>query len=301
MSPGFLKYPKIHRLSKEEVEGILLGTCVVQEKVDGANTQIWLEDGYIRCGSRNNDVTGKDFNGFDDYVHAHSGIREFFEKNPDFRLYGEWLVRHTISYKETAYKKFYLFDIMTPEGDFLPDGEVRVIADVFNIEMVPTIGVFENPTLEQLMEHVGKSQFGDRGEGVVIKNLAFRNGFGDMCYAKIVTETFKEDNAITFGGNNKFSDTYEEMYIVNKYVSVPRVKKVMDKLQPMVDHRLDMKEVPQVMGMVYHDIITEEGWDIAKRGRKLDFKKLQQLVNRKTKQVYVDILNDNISVADSTK
>lgn len=175
------------------------------------------------------------------------------------------------------------------------------IAEKYGIETVPYLGTFENPTLEQIMEFVGKTEFGDRGEGVVIKNLEFRNGFGDLCYAKIVTENFKEDNAIVFGGNNKHSDTYEEMYIVNKYVTVARVKKIMQKLQPMVNTRLDMKEVPQVMGMVYHDIIQEEGWEIAKRGRKLDFKKLQQLINRKTKQVYVDILDENISVADSSK
>jgi len=30
----FKKYPKIHRLGKEETEGILEGTCYIQEKID---------------------------------------------------------------------------------------------------------------------------------------------------------------------------------------------------------------------------------------------------------------------------
>jgi len=54
----FLKYPKIHRLGKSETEGILDGQCYIQEKIDGANTSIWMdEDGTIHCGSRNNDLT----------------------------------------------------------------------------------------------------------------------------------------------------------------------------------------------------------------------------------------------------
>ena len=108
----FKPYRKIHRLGKEETEGILVGTCYIQEKVDGANTSIWLENGVVRCGSRSQDLWGKSFNGFPEYVSNHDGIQKFFAENGSkYRLYGEWLVRHTIAYKELAYKKFYLFDI----------------------------------------------------------------------------------------------------------------------------------------------------------------------------------------------
>lgn len=49
----FIKYPKIHRLEKEEVEGILKGECIIQEKIDGANTSIWFDQGKIKVASRN--------------------------------------------------------------------------------------------------------------------------------------------------------------------------------------------------------------------------------------------------------
>lgn len=58
-----IKYPKIHRLGSDENEGILFGKCFVQEKIDGANTSIWVEGGEIKCGSRNNELSGG-FNGF---------------------------------------------------------------------------------------------------------------------------------------------------------------------------------------------------------------------------------------------
>lgn len=299
----FRVYEKIHRLGKEETDGYLLGTISVQEKVDGANTSIWLKDGEIRCGSRNNDVTEGSFNGFVEYAKNHEGIKRFFERNPEWRLYGEWLVRHTIAYNETAYKKFYLFDILMGEdGDgkpmYMDANQVRVMAETYDIPSVPFLGKFTNPTLEQLTKLVGKSEFGDRGEGVVLKNPNFVNKFGDFCYAKMVTQQFKEDNAIVFGGNNKHSDTYWEMYVVNKYVTLPRVKKVMDKIQPTIDERIDMKHIPMICSSVYHDLITEEAWDIVNKVQSLNFFKLKSLVNKKAKQVFVDILNDSISVAD---
>jgi len=38
----FIKYPKIYRLGKEENDDILKQEVVIQEKLDGANTSIWI-------------------------------------------------------------------------------------------------------------------------------------------------------------------------------------------------------------------------------------------------------------------
>jgi len=61
----FKEYKKIQALHKEECDGILHGTCYLQEKVDGANASIWVEDGNIHCGSRTRDLikAGDGFNG----------------------------------------------------------------------------------------------------------------------------------------------------------------------------------------------------------------------------------------------
>ena len=163
----FKKYPKIHRLGKDEVDDILFGQCYIQEKIDGANTSIWIaEDGFIRTGSRNRDITGKKFNGFNDYVHTHDGIKKLLEENPEFRLYGEWLVRHSIPYKETAYSRFYLFDIQVGE-DFLTLDEVVRIGNEYEIDMPELFGIYTDPTKEELKELVGKSTIAEKGEGIV--------------------------------------------------------------------------------------------------------------------------------------
>ncbi len=301
----FRKYEKIHRIGKDETEGLLDGIVHIQEKVDGANTSIWLEDGVIRGGSRSQDVTGGSFNGFIPYIQSHQGIYNYLHEHPTHRLYGEWLVRHTIAYKETAYRKFYLFDVMTEDESYFEAPVVSTLAKAYNIDTVPYLGMFDRPTLEQINELVGKSEFGDRGEGVVVKNSTFVNAFGDFCYGKVVTQAFKEDNALVFGGNNKHSETYWEMFCVNKYITLARVKKCMEKIEPTLEahpngmpRKLDMEHIPRIIGTVYHDMISEEAWEIAGKVKSLDFFKLKSLAGKKIKQVYVDILNDNPSIAD---
>lgn len=299
----FRKYEKIHRLGKDEVAGILEGTCHITEKIDGANLSIWMgDDGIMHVGSRNNDLTlkGDAFNGAVEYCNNHEGIKKIISEHPHFRLYGEWLVRHTLSYNNTAYKKFYLFDIFDEESKtFWNQIDVQELGKTYGIDTVPDLGIIENPTVEQLNKMIeGESAFGERKEGIVIRNVDFKNSFGDFCYAKLVREDFKEDNGVIFGGNNKYSDTYWEVYIMNKYIDVPRVTKIMNKIQPEVNEKLDMKHIPRIMGTVYHDMITEEAWEISQKCKKIDFDALQRICYKKIKQVYVDIINNNLSVAD---
>ncbi len=300
----FRKYEKIYRLGKEETDGILQGTINVTEKLDGANLSVWLGDGgEIRVGSRNNDLTanGNEFNGAVHYCNAHEGIKKFLNYRPLLRLYGEWLVRHTLAYNETAYKKFYLFDIYNEEKqEFLCQDDVRLIGESYNIELVPYLGTFDNPTLIELTKLVEgqKSVYGEKREGIVIRNPAFVNKFGDKCNGKIVSEGFMEDNGVTFGGNNKYSEAYWEQYVSNKYITLERVQKIMNKIQPEVNKRLDMEHIPRIINTVYHDMIQEEGWEIANKVEKIDYNVLKRICGKKAKQVYVDILNGQISVAD---
>ena len=283
----FKKYEKIHRLGKEETEDILLGFCHVTEKIDGANTSIWLDDeGVIRMGSRTRILGDEEFNGFVPYVKAHVGIKRCLEENPLWHLYLEWMVRHTISYKETAYKKAYLFDIYDGEK-YLPQDEVIEVGKKYGIETVPYHGILENPTLEQLNEFVGKTEFGDRGEGIVIKNLDFVNKFGDVVYAKIVTESFKEDNAVVFGGNNKHSDSYWEMWVVNKFMTLGRIEKIINKIQAVLPEGevIGLKHTPRVAGTAYHDLITEECWEIANKTSQINFTILKRVEMKKAIQI----------------
>lgn len=315
----FIKYPKIKHLGHEDVEGILSGEVVVEEKIDGANTSIWLEDDEIKCGSRTRVLGDESFNGFVEYVKAHEGICELFKIHPYARLYGEWLVRHTISYNETAYKKFYLFDVLStpdeftePEEEvdeqeanrlivrqciFLDKESVRLLAHKFKLDTPHVFGVFKNPAPNKFDELVGQTILGEKGEGIVIKNAEFINKWGDRVCAKIVTQDFKEQNGIVFGGNNKSSETYVEMKMVQKFMTLARVRKVMQKLQPQIEKKLDMEHTARIIKSVYHDMFEEEIWTFVKKHKKIDFNQLERLSARKSAKIYHDILNNTLSVA----
>lgn len=320
----FIKYPKIKRLGHEDTEGILEGIVIVQEKIDGANTSIWIENGEIKCGSRTR-ILDEGFNGFVDYAKNHEGIKQYLEQHPTHRLYGEWLVRHTISYNETAYQQFYLFDILeVPENleeptlpeemtkkereegrtrelvrqcEWLPLSEVYAIGEAYEINTPHLFAVLNNPSPESIDEHVGKTMIGDKGEGVVVKNSEFINKWGARVCAKVVTQEFKEDNAIVFGGNNKHSDTYIEMKMVNEFMTMARVRKVMQKLEPIIDKKLDLEHTGRIIQTAYHDMFEEELWEFVKKNKKIDFGQLQKLSSKKAAKIYHDILNNKTSVA----
>ena len=303
----FKPYNKIHALHKEECEGILEGTCYIQEKVDGANASIWLgDDGEIHYGSRSRDLflANDNFNGFGDWVRAHPQLKFFFKQYPAIRINGEWLVRHTIGYRETSYKKFYACGMVQSDGGItmvLDFDDMYFLASTYEIPAVQLHGKFENPSMELIRSFAGQSVLGEKGEGVVVKNLSFRNKFGDVNFGKYVTQEFKEDNGVTFGGNNKFSETYEEMYFVNKFVTLPRVEKTTHKLESM-EGKLSEKHIPRVMGMVFYDVMSEEGNDmanhLAKNGADFNFKKFRELCNKKSKSIFMELLTGDVSVAN---
>lgn len=295
-------YPKIHRLGKDEVEGILNYDLIVQEKVDGANISIFQLDGKLRCGTRTRMLPeDESFRGFQEAVQSNLNLAMYFSRNPNHILYGEWLVKHTITYPDEAYQKIYLFDIYdTINDNWLPQEDVRAEAEFLGLEY-PHIFTTGKLTEEQIKEFVGKSAIAPAGEGVVLKAEEYTNQFGDHVYAKVVHQKFKEANAIVFGGNNKHSDTYWEMYVVNKYCTTGRVQKIMQKIQSQTEERLDMQHTSRVANTCYHDMITEEIWEIAKKVPAIDFKKLQHFSMRKFIQIYHDILNNSPSIADMEK
>lgn len=295
-------YHKIHRLGKEETDGILDCEFVVQEKVDGANCSIFWLDGEVRCGTRTRMLPkGESFNGFKETVNANSKIKNFLQSNPHLILYGEWLVKHTITYPDEAYRKIYLFDVYdTTNNVFVPQEVVSGLAQQLGLEY-PHIFAVGKLTEDEIKEFVGKSAIAPAGEGVVLKAQGFVNKFGDHIYAKVVHQKFKESNAIVFGGNNKHSETYWEMYVVNKYCTTGRVQKIMQKIQAETEKRLDMEHTSRVAGTCYHDLITEEAWEIAQKVPAIDYKKLKGLCTRKFIQIYHDILNNTLSVADTEK
>jgi len=81
-------------------------------------------------------------------------------------------------------------------------------------------------------------------------------------------------------------------------MTLERILKIMHKIQPLIDKRLDMEHTSRVINTAYHDMITEEIWAIQKAVTgNLNFKNLSRLAQRKAAAIYHAILGNMPSVA----
>lgn len=288
----FKKYEKIYSLDKEESEWILSGECSIQEKIDGANLSIWKEGETLYVASRNQivgDATIKNgFNGAIEYANSHTGIAEILKNNPSFRLYGEWLVNHTIKYPAEYLKKFYLFDILDEEsGEFLHPNKVMALADEYHIEHPQVFATIVNPTMEQIQQYAGKSFLGNiTGEGVVVKNHSFTNKFGDKTYGKYVLPEFKERNSIEFAHAEK--GDWEMIFIIS-CITDARINKIILKLENQKGSKLERRDTPTLLESMYHDIFSEELYQFLKENKNcssLDFVRMKKLSDERTKTLF---------------
>ena len=176
---------------------------VVQEKLDGSNASFTMEDGELVCFSRRKKLNENEtLNGF--YNWAHENVdKEFLATLLNgFIIFGEWLVKHKIQYKEECYKQFYVFDVYDKKKQiYLPPENVMIIAEDLNLKHVeylmvmPPSSQLSNIQPQDIQDLVGKSDMTvkpNTGEGIVVKYLDGKSEHED--YYKIVSNEFKEFN-----------------------------------------------------------------------------------------------------------
>lgn len=292
----------IERFGNTEVEGIELGEVYVFPKLDGTNASLWLEyekgNFNISGGSRNRLVSvDNDNQGF---MVAIMGDAEkyipFFSDNPTYRLYGEWLVPHTLkTYREDAWRKFWIFDVYNDTTEqFIPYDEYKTILDNYGLDYIPPLAKIKNGTYENFVHVLGNNNFFIKdgegtGEGIVLKNYSFYNKFGNQVWAKIITSEFKEQHHKEMGCPETSGKLIEEE-IVDKFCTEALVQKVFANLQKL-EEGWSSKMIPRLLETVYYDIIKEEMWEILKKHNNptINFKTLKHLVISKTKQVLPEV------------
>ncbi len=295
---SFVRYQHVERLGTSDVEGILDGTVYVFPKIDGANKSIWMEDGEIRCATRNKpENTGP----FVEYVKAHEGIRDFMLSHPAYRLYGEWLVPHTLkTYRPDAWNRFYVFDVMKyPDAEslcYVPYNEYKVWMDKYGIEYIPCIVIVENATPDVITDILDKNTYliqegCGTGEGAVIKRYDFVNKYGRTVWAKCVTNEFKFGRIKAMVAPTLKGGAVIEEVIVNQYVTPDLVNKEYAKFANK-SGGWESKYIPAILGCVYHTLITEELWDALKKFKAhqvIDFRTLNRLCIAKVKELRPEI------------
>jgi len=287
----FLKYQHIERLGAVETNGIEEGMCYIFPKIDGTNSQLFLDNSELMAGSRNRQLSlDNDNAGFYNWAIEQQNIIAFHKKYPHLRLYGEWLVPHTLkTYTKDAWNKFYVFDVMDGEA-YLNYEVYKVLLDEFDIEYIPPICKIQNPTYERLVNQLEKNGYliedgKGTGEGIVIKNYDYKNKFGRTVWAKIVKNEFKTKHA-------KVGDVCEikeskliEQEIVNKYVTLSLIEKEHAKIN--TEDGWTSKQIPRLLNTVYYCLIKEEAWNFIKENKNpvINFKTLYHFVTIKIKEL----------------
>lgn len=274
--------------------------CWIFPKLDGTNASVWYEEERIRAGSRTRVLTIEQDNaGFFAWVNSRrEQFFKLFQQMPHWTLYGEWLVPHSLkTYRQDAWRRFWIFDVYDRgQQRYVPYEEYRWVLEEHGLDYVPPLGVFESPGKADLERMVNQNTFliGDGaglGEGIVLKNYAFRSVFGRQTWAKIVRNEFKDENRKVFGGNRVQNGTAEvERIIAEKYTTAHLVQKTLAKIREEMkdaewdelnsNRLLDRQLIPRLLETVWYEIIKEELWSALKEHRNpvIDFKCLRKFV-----------------------
>lgn len=317
------KYEHLERLGHRNNRLIEIGEVWIFPKVDGTNASVWSDGETVFCGSRNRTLSlDNDNAGFMAWVMSDEGqaVRDFAVNNPHLILYGEWLVPHTLkTYRMEAWRRFYVFDVYDrPTGHYLPYETYSVVLEEESIDFLRPLCTITNPTQDQLKAQVEMNTYliaegAGLGEGIVAKNYAWREPHRDQVWAKVVRNEFKEKNAEEFGFARKQGRTVVEFEIADFFVTPTLVGKTLAKVlvevandlnEPGVDPSMpDFQNymfanyrgriIPQLLGRVWHDVITEEIWNILKKFKNatIDFKLLRGQVTNATKQYTPDLFS----------
>ena len=285
---AFIKYQHLERLGTQETEGILDGIAYVFYKIDGTNASVWWdeENKEICAGSRNRELSlGNDNAGFLAWTRDQVRLASFFHYYPHLRLYGEWLVPHSLkTYREDAWRNFYIFDVMDEDGNYLHYDQYKNLLDQEGLDYIPPIGMIINGNTDQIYQFLDKTgQFlikdGEgRGEGLVIKNYDYSNKYGRQTWAKVVTNEFKILNHKEMGAPLIHGAEFIEQNIINRYCTDAFIDKEKAKLE-LDNDGWSSKLIPQLLGRVFYELIQEETWNFIKEFKNptVNFKLLNTL------------------------
>lgn len=280
----FRKYDHVERFGTDEVEGIEIGEVLVFPKLDGTNASVWRSRPFIvGAGSRNRHLSDESDNaGFHRWVQQQEWMREFFEQHPEWNVYGEWLVPHTIkTYREEMWQRFWVFDVFDREkSSYVHYDTYSPLLGSAGFDVIePKVRYLSPPTEAQLWTDAATNTYlmqdGSIGEGVVVKNYHWTNKYGRQPWAKLVRSEFKEENKRAFGVTEKHGEKAIEGEIAERFVTKAFVDKTLAKIKLEESER--RKIIPRLLQTCYYDLIREDCWNFVKENNDptINFKKLK--------------------------
>lgn len=275
-------YMDITRLKEKYAVAFTNGEDItVTEKVDGANASITYDKDTKgnKAFSRKNELNESNtLQGFWNYVQTiDPSIVDTVTLGGRYIIFGEWLVKHTIKYPDSCYKKFYMFDVWdTVTEAYLPHEIVYGIYETMkmlgaDLEFVPIIFKGKFTTWDDLMKFVGMTFLGAEpcGEGIVVKSQDRLNDADNSKspkYIKIVSEKFSEvhqDHQKPVDPEALKAKAEAEAFVAS-IATERRAEKIIEK---MIDNEIipvdwdeyDMKTIAKnIPRLMYEDCLKEE-------------------------------------------
>lgn len=293
----FKKYQHLERYGTTEVRGIEKGILYIFPKLDGTNASIWLDEkGELQAGSRKRHLSLKEDNAdFYKWTITQNNIIAYLQENPTHRLFGEWLVPHSLkTYKNDAWRNFYIFDVAIDKSEdeikHQGDQKLRYLDyEIYQpllvkngLKFIPPIAKMENPSYDELITILKKNDYlieenSGLGEGIVLKNYKFINRFGRTTFAKIIHSEFDEKSTRKTK-KATLTNSIIEQKIAQDFVTEALIEKVYAKIDNAGG--FTKKKTPQLLHTVYYDVIKEDSWTFIKKYKNptIDFKKLQAYI-----------------------
>jgi hypothetical protein len=291
------KYMDVVRLGHKTTVGVLNpgDRIIVQEKMDGANASFKREGNKVLAFSRNTPLnSGNTLRGFYEWTQT-LNAEDLLESAIYF---GEWLVRHKLDYGDNM-NQFYLFDIYNEHlQEYVHFSMVKDESRRIGLNLVPIFYEGEYQSFEHLMSFVGQSQLGNQGEGVVVKNVNYKDRFDKQVFVKLVSDSFRETQKQKPPKDP--SDVSQEMIFVSNFLVSARVEKLLHKLvdEGLLDEQFgieDMGTILRLLGQrVYDDMLKEERGSLP---QEYDEKKLRQSIGKKLPLIVKEIINSRELVA----
>lgn len=292
-------------------------TIRIMTKLDGANGQFEVENGVVNVYSRNN------------LLDESNNLRNFYQYvtskvdpnllPPGLKVFGEWLVSHTVTYPNEMYNHFYIFDIFDTriEKYIDPKSEtyqtvVDYLVNVCGMKLAEVL--YEGPYrgidhVESFLRQVVRSEVVYTGqkpttaeevfnEGIVIKSYDYVTKYGNQLFIKMVSERFKEvaKKEPKVAG----PDTTLERQIADFAATKARVEKMLNKMvdEGKIPADLDMEHIPTIIKelprRIYEDIMKEELETIKEQFGEFDEKVIGKKINSNVTNFVREIIREKV-------
>ena len=307
----YQSYQHIERLSKinnefSDFNDMPTHSIDLFEKMDGANCFVSYDpdsDSWV-TGSRKRQISVQnDTAGFAAYVnyadddHIKDLLLFLKDTGGRYGVYGEWMgiskFLGSIKYYVPNALGFHVFDVYDDAEDrYLSYDEYSVMFEDYKfIRYVPRIDTVSAIDAEVLADVAKSATYmlpeGKVGEGIVIKDYDYRT-YGRQQFFKLVLDEFFEQKRKNRRERPQLEGGIEPV-LVDKFVTVSEIEKSRAKTLVRLGEDTQLNRVlPMTMELVFHDLVQENGYELAKiamkEGHSVDFGRLRREVQDRVRE-----------------